>query len=141
MAGTTASEERTTVLIVEDEALIRYALRNLLSSAFPGLGILEAADGVRALELCAADNPQFVLMDVGLPDANGIELTRKLKALLPGLKVIVVSNCTGEPYVSDARAAGAQAYVVKDRLLADLIPAVAQALGVAAATHYQGTFT
>lgn len=133
MTGTTLTKERTAVLIVEDQALMRYTLRNFLWSAFPGLDILEAANGARALELFTAHQPSLVLMDVRLPDANGIELARRLKALRPTLKVIVVSNYTGEPYVSDARAAGAQAYVVKDRLLTDLIPAVAVALGVAPA--------
>jgi len=76
-----------------------------------------------------------VLMDKCLPDADGIELTARLNMLYPGIQVIVISYRSGEIYAQSALAAGARAYLIKDNLSAELIPAVAAALGIAPATH------
>ncbi len=63
------------VLIVDDHEAMRAALREVLQSAYPGANILEAADGEHAMELCGRHRPRLVLMDVGLPDANGTART------------------------------------------------------------------
>ncbi len=125
---------QATILIVEDQALMRQTLRDFLQSAFPTCDLQEAADGAGVLEACKAHRPNLVLMDKCLPDADGIELTARLKVLYPGIQVIVVSYRSGEIYVRRALEAGARAYLLKDNLATDLIPAVAAALGVASAT-------
>ena len=122
------------MLIVEDQALLRQTMRKLLQDAFPDCNFLEAADGASALEACNAYRPVLVLMDISLPDADGIELTARLKILYPGIQVIVISYRSGETYVQRALAAGARAYLLKDNLATDLIPAVAAAIGVPPAT-------
>jgi two-component system, NarL family, response regulator DegU len=124
---------QNTVLIVEDQALMRRTLRDFLQSAFPDCALPEAADGASALEACNACRPDLVLMDKCLPDADGIELTARLKILYPGIQVIVVSYRSGEVYVQRALAAGARAYLLKDNLVTELIPAVAAAIGVSPA--------
>lgn len=133
MTNKTDSRGQKTVLIVEDQALMRQTLHDFLQDAFPGCNFREAADGAAALEACKACRPNLVLMDICLPDADGIELTVRLKSLYPELHVIVVSYRSGEAYVKHALAAGARAYVVKDDLLTELIPAVAAAIGIAPA--------
>ena len=133
MSDETDSRDRKTVLIVEDQALMRRTLRDFLQDAFPDCEFREAADGARALEACATHRPDLVLMDKCLPDADGIELTSRLKILYPDIQVIVVSHRSGEDYVRHALAAGARAYVVKDHLATELIPAMAAALGLAPA--------
>jgi DNA-binding NarL/FixJ family response regulator len=127
-----------TVLIVEDQALMRQSLRDFLQEAFPSCNFREAADGAGSLEACKTYVPILVLMDKCLPDVDGIELTARLKNLYPGIQIIVVSHRSGEAYVKQALAAGARDYVVKDDLLTDLIPAVAAAIGIPPAT-YMGT--
>ena len=122
------------ILIVEDHALMRRTLRDFLRHAFPDCGCREAADGVTALEACNAHPPNLVLMDKCLPDANGIDLTARLKIRYPGIQVIVISYRSGEVYVQRALAAGARAYLLKENLATDLIPAVAVAIGIAPAT-------
>lgn len=112
---------------------MRALLMDFIQTAFPGCTPLEAANGAQAIAQCKVHAPQLVLMDVSLPDANGIELIETLKALNPDLKAIVVSYHSGQVYVDQAFAAGALAYVTKDRLFVDLIPAVSEALGVPAA--------
>jgi DNA-binding NarL/FixJ family response regulator len=128
------SRGQKTVLIVEDQALMRQTLHNFLQDAFPDWNFLQAADGASALEACKAHRPVLVLMDKCLPDADGIELTARLKILYPDIQVIVVSHRSGEAYVQHALAVGARAYLVKDDLVRDLIPAVAAAIGVPPAT-------
>lgn len=128
MTDKTDKRDRQTVLIVEDQALLRRTMGELLQDAFPDHDFLEAADGASALETCKACRPVLVLMDKCLPDADGIELTARLKKLYPGIQVIVISYRSGEIYVQRALAAGARTYLVKDNLTADLIPLVAAAL-------------
>jgi two-component system response regulator DegU len=135
MTDRTDSRGQKTVLIVEDQALLRQTMRKLLQDAFPDCNFLEAADGASALEACNAYRPVLVLMDKCLPDADGIELTARLKKLYPAIQVIVVSYRSGEIYVQRALAAGARAYLVKDNLTTNLIPAVAAAIGVPPATE------
>jgi len=106
-----------------------------VQSAFPVCAIVDAANGQRAMQLCTTRRPHLVLMDVSLPDANGIELTASIKAAAPAIAVIVVSYLTGRIYREQALAAGANAFVSKDRLLSDLIPAAAAALGIASIAH------
>ena len=123
-----------TVLIVEDQALMRLTLRDFLQSAFPDFILQEAVDGASALEACNASQPDLVLMDKCLPDADGIELTARLTILYPGIQVIVISYSGGEVYVQRALAAGARAYICKDLIVTDLIPAVAAAFSIPPAT-------
>ena len=116
------------MLVVEDQNFMRRALRDYLQSAYPDAAIIEAADGARALELCRSRSPQLVLMDVGLPDANGIELTAQVKEMLPETAVIIVSQHAGQAYVERAHAAGAFAYITKDKVYRELLPTVSRAL-------------
>ena len=108
-------------------------MREFLQNAFPDCSFLEAADGAGVLEACKACRPQLVLMDICLPDANGIELTARLGTLYPGIQVIVVSHMSGEAYVQQALVAGARAYVSKDHMVTDLVPAAATAIGISPA--------
>jgi DNA-binding NarL/FixJ family response regulator len=120
--------EKAEMLIVEDQDFMRRVLREFLQSAFPDKNIMEAEDGRSALVLCRERHPGVVLMDVGLPDANGIELTAQVKQMLPDTAVIIVSTHTGSAYTERARAAGAFAYVAKDAVHQDLLPAIRAAL-------------
>ena len=134
MTNKTDRRGQKTVLIVEDQALMRQTLHDFLQDAFPDCNFLGVADGASALQACKVYRPMLVLMDKCLPDADGIELTARLKKLYPVIQVIVISYRSGEIYVQRALAAGARAYLVKDNLTTDLIPAVAAAIGVPPAT-------
>lgn len=117
---------------------MRAALRDVLQSAYPTAHICEAGDGARAMELCLSHSPRLVLMDIGLPDANGVEITARIKALLPECNVIVVSQHAAPIYVERAHEAGACAYVTKDMAHEELLPAVARALAAGAQPHTAG---
>lgn len=126
--GSTA--EQNVILIVDDQAAIRAGVRIFLQTSFPGCRILEADTGAAALAACLEHQPQLVLMDICLPDANGIELTSRIKVLFRNIKVIVVSYLSDRTYVEQALAAGAIGFIAKDNLVTDLMPAVAAALGL-----------
>ena len=118
------------LLIVDDQAAMRTSLRAFVGSAFPSIRILESSTGAHALKICSEKRPQLVLMDIRLPDANGIELTRRLRSLSPAPAVIVVSFLNGQQFVDKAREAGACQFIWKGALAAELIPAISWALGL-----------
>lgn len=127
------------LLIVEDRPVMRVMLREFVLNAFPGCSIVDVCTGARALEVLAERAPRLVLMDVHLPDANGIALTARIRSERPGTQVIVVSYLAAQAYVDAAKAAGAYAYVMKDRLIVELVPEIAAILGVTPLQSAPGT--
>lgn len=117
------------MLIVEDQENMRSKLREFLQKAFPEKQIREAGNGRSALALCHQYRPSVVLMDINLPDLNGIELTGRIKAMAPETTVIVVSAHTSRVYVERAKAAGASAFVEKHLVQEKLLTAIRSALG------------
>jgi DNA-binding NarL/FixJ family response regulator len=101
------------VVIVDDDALVRGGLATLVGNQ-PDLVVAgEAADGAQALAVCAATDPQVVLMDVRMKGMDGIEATRRLTARGPRPRVLVVTTFGHEEYVYAALAAGASGFVLK----------------------------
>ncbi|CAN5801017.1 response regulator [soil metagenome] len=101
------------ILLVEDNETIRRAFAILLEES--GYDVLQAGSGREALEVSAKRAPHLVLMDLGLPDMNGLEVTRKLKSD-PSTSGIVVVAITGRALESDERAcreAGCSGYLAK----------------------------
>ena len=107
---------------------MRAALRDFLLAAFPEVAIETVADGAGALAFCAERHPDLVLMDVHLPDGNGIQLTARLIIRHPGLRVIVISYQDSVLHAGHALAAGARAFIPKARLDRELVAAVARGL-------------
>ena len=100
------------------------AVRALLSAAFPACRILTAESAERALELCASDTPCVVVMDIVLPGIDGVEATRRIKARLPDIAVVMHSSHDMAMYRDAAAAAGASAFVSKHKTHSELVPAV-----------------
>jgi len=128
---------RHSLLIVEDQAFMRALLRDFLQSSITGIDVSEAGDGARARKLAGERRPQVVLLDINLPDVNGLELTAEIKKLLPDTQVIVVTSLTAGAYVEHARAAGAIGFVTKEKIYTDLVPLVVSALSIRG-THEPG---
>ena len=120
--------ERATILIVEDHESVRRGLHDWLSIGFPNCRILGAESGEEAVALVHAHSPDIVLMDIGLPQMNGIEATRRIKAAVPKVKVVMVSMHDTPTYRADAGAAGANGYVPKGEMASKLVPRVAKLL-------------
>jgi two-component system, NarL family, response regulator NreC len=121
------------VLLADDHGIVRRGLRSLLETE-PGLQIVaEAADGLEAVKLTAEHHPDVLILDIGLPKLNGIDVAAQVQKLDPAPWVIILTMHTDESYILRALAAGARAYLLKDATDEDLLPAIRAA---AAARSY-----
>jgi DNA-binding NarL/FixJ family response regulator len=117
------------LIIVDDYALVRRGLGSMLAGE-PDLEVSgEAANGREALELCRRLKPELVLMDVTMPEMDGLEATWAIKRELPTTSVIIVTIHANPDYLFEALKAGAAGYVLKDATLEEVLTAVRQVLG------------
>ena len=126
--GVSPRTKRVTVLLVENDDRVRSGLRDWLAATFPAWSFHEAGSGEEAVALAQVQPPDIVLMDIGLSGINGIETTRRIRALAPQAKVTMLSIHEDPEYQADAAAAGASAYVPKRTMHRDLIPEVERLL-------------
>jgi two-component system invasion response regulator UvrY len=117
------------LLIVDDHAIVREGVRRLLApeggpAALPGLSIAEAGSAQQAAELHRAARFDLVLLDLNLPGGSGLELLRRLRAMDPDVRVLVLSMYAEALYVARALEAGARGYVSKAAGAADLLAAI-----------------
>ncbi|TDQ00406.1 response regulator [Labedaea rhizosphaerae] len=112
------------VFLVDDHEVVRKGVAGLLESD-PELTVIgEAASAAQALARIPALRPDLVLLDVRLPDGNGVELCRELRSKLPELNVLMLTSYTDEEAMLNAILAGAGGYVIKDIQAARLVSAV-----------------
>jgi DNA-binding NarL/FixJ family response regulator len=112
------------ILIADDHPLFRDGMR-LMLDALPDFEVVgEAASGVEAVSQAAALRPDVVLMDVRMPDLNGIEATRQIRAADPSVHVLVVTMFEDDATVFSAMRAGARGYVLKDADKDDMLRAI-----------------
>src|SRR3954447_16104471 len=117
---------RIRVLVVDDNDGFRESLASLLDAGdFDVVG--EAASGRQALELTRTLSPDVVLMDVRMPEMDGVETTRRLKSIRPSLGVVALTGLDGQRAVRDMLVAGASGYVLKDSDGDDIVDAVRRA--------------
>lgn len=102
------------LLIVDDHPVFRQGLRDVLETDSRLKVIGEAADGEVAIELAREADPDVILMDINLPTINGLQVTRKIKAQMPDVKVIMITGYDDAEQVFHALRAGASAYCPKD---------------------------
>jgi len=112
------------VLLADDHTLIRAGLRMVVDAQSDLSVVGEASDGREAVALAGKLKPDVVIMDVGMPNLNGIEACRQIHAELPDTQVAMLSMHSDEGYVLRALKAGAKAYLLKDSAEADLASAI-----------------
>jgi DNA-binding NarL/FixJ family response regulator len=112
------------LLIADDEDLMRAGLRAVLSSDDGIEVVAEAAGGRSAVEQAIAQSPDVVLMDVRMPDLDGIAATGELLALLPEVKVVILTTFEEDDYVFGALHAGASGFLLKRTRPEELISAI-----------------
>jgi DNA-binding NarL/FixJ family response regulator len=110
------------ILIVDDNERLRTSLCHWLKSVFPSCDIAEARSGQEAINSALFHPSGIILMDVAMPGMNGIEATRRIKALCPEAKVVMLTIYEDPQYQVDASQAGACAYVAKRKMHDELIP-------------------
>ncbi|MEX5744161.1 response regulator [Massilia sp. X63] len=117
------------ILLVDDHPLVRDGLRARLEAA-PRLRVVgEAGSGQEALDQAGACRPDLVLMDVNMKGGSGIEATARLTACFPGIAVLILSMHDKPEYVTQAMAAGARGYVLKDAPGKDIVLAIDTVMG------------
>jgi two-component system, NarL family, response regulator NreC len=112
------------ILLADDHTVMRAGLRLLLERERDMTVVGEAADGRQAVDLADSQNPDVAVIDIAMPNLNGIEATRQIAGKHPHTAVVILSMHSDESYVIRALKAGARAYLLKDSAEADLIGAV-----------------
>jgi DNA-binding NarL/FixJ family response regulator len=112
------------ILVVDDVALFRKFVVELLRQR-PELQVVgEASDGLEALQKAVKLRPDLILLDIGLPSLNGIEVARQIRSLVPESKIIFLTNETSADVVEEALSLGARGYIAKIKAQLDLFAAV-----------------
>jgi DNA-binding NarL/FixJ family response regulator len=102
------------VLIADDQALVRAGFRMILDAEDDLMIVAEAADGLQAVEQARRAKPDVVLMDIRMPELDGIEATRRLLEVAPDVRVLMLTTFDLNEYVYDALRAGASGFLLKD---------------------------
>jgi DNA-binding NarL/FixJ family response regulator len=118
------SKTKIRVLLADDHSIVRQGVRQLLESSKDIQVIAEAADGEEARALIEKHLPDVAVLDIQMPKASGIEVTRWLRAHLPQIGVLILTAYDDDPYVMAVLQAGANGYVLKTSNADDLIQAV-----------------
>ena len=100
------------ILLVDDAAFMRMMLKNTLSQA-GYTDLIEAEDGVKAVEAYTAEKPDLVFMDITMPNKDGLETLKEIKAMDPGATVVMCSAMGQETMVMDSIKSGAKDFIVK----------------------------
>jgi len=113
------------VVLAEDHTIVREGLRALLDVREDITVVAEVADGRAAVEAVVTHKPDVVVMDLGMPELNGVDATRQIRKDNPNTQVLILSMHTTEDFVLRALKAGASGYLVKDSAPLDLQMAIA----------------
>jgi len=119
----------TKVLLVDDHAIIRQGLSSLLEKQPDIVVVGGVEDGRQAVEIAKKLVPDLVIMDISMPNLNGIDATRKIVEELKGIKVIALSIHSSRRFVAEMLKAGASGYILKDCLFDELMEAIKTVLG------------
>jgi DNA-binding NarL/FixJ family response regulator len=114
------------ILLADDHTVVRDGLRALLEKQSDMAVVAEAADGRDSVRLAEEQAPDVVVMDIAMPNMNGIEATRRILSTNPRVAVVILSMHQDESYVLRSLKAGAKGYLLKDSLRSDVIDAIRQ---------------
>jgi two-component system response regulator NreC len=112
------------ILLADDHTVMRAGLRLLLERHEDFEVVGEAADGRQAVEIAAEQKPAVVVMDIAMPQLNGVEAARQIMTRQPDTAIVMLSMHSDESYVLRSLKAGARAYLLKDSAEADLVSAI-----------------
>ena len=117
------------ILLADDHALIRRGARGVLQSQHAWRIVGEAGDGIEAVEKAKRLKPDLAIVDISMPELDGIQVTRQIREAVPNTKVLVLTMHESEQLVESALDAGAHGYVLKSDLTACLVKAVKEISG------------
>ncbi|HEX4746835.1 MAG TPA: response regulator transcription factor [Gaiellaceae bacterium] len=117
------------VLVADDQSMVRAGFRMLLSGESDIEVVAEAANGLEAVEKAARFDPTVILMDIRMPELDGLEATRRILAAEPSARVLILTTFDLDEYVYEALKAGASGFVLKDDPPEQLIAAIRTVAG------------
>jgi DNA-binding NarL/FixJ family response regulator len=126
-------EQPIKILLVDDHPVVLSGLRSSLADNHRYEVVGEAMSGLEAIQKAKETRPEIVLMDISLPEMNGLEATKTLRKLLPRTQVIMLTMHKNKEYVMETIRAGAQGYILKDSPPSVLLEAIER-------VHQQGSF-
>jgi DNA-binding NarL/FixJ family response regulator len=112
------------VMVADDQALVREGLMTLLEAAPDITPVAAAVNGEEAVALCARHRPDVVLMDLRMPELDGVEATRQIRAAQPETEIVVLTTYADEASILEALQAGARGYLTKDAGIAEISRAI-----------------
>jgi DNA-binding NarL/FixJ family response regulator len=112
------------VLVADDQGLVREGLMTLLQAVVEIEPVAAATDGAEAVALCAEHRPDVVLMDLRMPNMDGVQATRQIREQFPDTEVVVLTTHADEASILDALSAGARGYLTKDAGIAEISRAI-----------------
>src|SRR5215510_6147884 len=122
--SSTKSKDKIRILLADDHNIVRAGVRQLLESAKDLQVVAEAGDGEEAQALLQQHEPDVAVLDIQMPKASGIEVTRWVRAHMPDVGVLILTAYDDDPYVMAVLQAGANGYVLKTGQADELIQAV-----------------
>ncbi len=114
------NERRKRIVLIDDHLVVRQGLERMLNATDEFVVCEEAGDAAAGVEVVREMRPDGVVVDVGLPDSDGIELTKKLLSEFPHLVIVILSMHEESEYAERAREAGAMAYISKSKAIGEL---------------------
>jgi DNA-binding NarL/FixJ family response regulator len=120
--------EKLRILLADDHEVVRHGVRRLIESEAGWDVCGEAADGRRAVALAETLKPDVVVLDVGMPELNGLDAARQIRRALPKTEVLIFTGDESEQLIHEIFAAGARSYILKSDLGLHLVAAI-RALG------------
>lgn len=119
-----SNDDRLRLVIADDHDLLREGIRSRLADEDFVHIVGEASNGREALELCLSLQPDMALLDISMPEMNGLEAAREIKRELPDIKILFLSIYDNEEYVQEALRIGANGFVLKDVSKPEMINAI-----------------
>jgi len=117
------------VILVDDHIIFRQGLKSLITFSKLGTVLGEASDGVEFLELIATTKPDLVIMDIDMPNMDGIEATRKVMTMTPTIKIIVFSMFGDEEYYNQMINLGVKGFILKSSGITEVENAISEVMG------------
>jgi DNA-binding NarL/FixJ family response regulator len=112
------------IMLADDHALFREGIKRVVET-IPGLQVVgEAGDGLELLSLLKQSVPDLLILDIAMPNLQGIEAAREIKKFYPGIKILMLTMHKSKEHLGRALAAGADGYLLKENAYADLLTAI-----------------
>ena len=116
------------IVIADDHRIVRQGIRVLLKAEPDFLVLAEAEDGLEAMHMVERFHPDVLLLDLILPELNGLEVTRLIRKSIPETRIVILTMHANEAYVLEALESGAQGYVIKDSSSEELVHGIREVM-------------